>query len=316
MTKKRGHGEGSIYEQANGRWVAKLSYHDASGQRRRVKRTARTKTEARAKLRELMKLQEDGVQLSSGEVPVSKYLARWLGESVKSSVRPKTYEGYESIIRVRVNPHLGGTKLNNVTPAILQQLYADLSKSGLSARSIVHTHRVLHRAFKTAMRWGLIPRNPCEAVDPPRAQKNEMRTLSGEQVNVLLGGTVGDRQHPLYVLAVSTGMRLGELLGLRWCDVDLGNSRLFVRQSLQRVRDGLAFVEPKTSKSRRTVILGDRAVGALREHRQLQLRERLSLGPAWQDGDLVFANEVGGPKDPDSIAYISTHIAASRVAVD
>jgi integrase len=302
MAKRRSHGEGSIYQRADGRYVAELTVRDASGKRKRVKRSARTKTEARAKLAELRKLQEQGIELTSGDAPLSTFLQRWLTDSVKPSVRQKTYDNYESIVRTRINPRIGGTKLSKVMPAVLQGLYTDLSESGLSARSIHNTHRVLHKAFETALRWGLIPRNPCDAVDPPRPKQAEMKTLTSEQVSVLLAGSKDDRNHALYLLAVTTGMRAGELLGLTWADIDFDGKRLFVRRSLQQTSQGLEFVPPKTDKSRRTVMLTTSAITGLKEHRKRQNTERLSLGPAWNDQGLVFPNEIGEPKDPGAMS--------------
>ncbi|HMM43469.1 MAG TPA: site-specific integrase, partial [Thermomicrobiales bacterium] len=132
----------------------------------------------------------------------------------------------------------------------------------------------------------------------PRAERREMTTLSREQVERLLAATVADRDHAIYVLAVTTGLRQGELLGLRWSDVDFDAGRLAVQRSLQRQQGkGLVFVEPKTARSRRSVTLSQRAVAALRDHRVRQLEERLALGSEWQDVSLVFPNLTGGPMD-------------------
>jgi integrase len=222
-------------------------------------------------------------------------------------VRTKTYGGYESIVRVRVNPRIGGVRLSKVTPVVLQQLYTYLLESGLSTRSVNHTHRVLHKAFGQAMKWGIIPRNPCDATDPPRPKTTEMQTLTSDQVNTLLEGTAGELNQALYLLAVSSGLRLGELLGLRWSDVDFDGKRLFVRRALQQTRGGLEFVEPKTAKSRRAVMLSTSAIAGLKEHRRQQVEERLSLGRAWNDQDLVFPNTIGEPSDPGTA---STHFQA------
>jgi integrase len=299
---RRGHNEGSIYQEATGRWVAAVTQYDASGKRRRVRRFGKTRTEARKKLKELQQQQEQGVQLADSNVTLQQFLTRWLTDSIRPSVRPRTYEGYESIVRIRVIPRIGRLTLNKVTPAVLQRLYTDLAEAGLSARSIHNTHRVLHKAFKQAMRWGLIPRNPTEAVDPPRPQQTEMKTLSVADVNRLFEGTRDHRLHALFVLAVSTGMRLGELLGLKWVDIDEDKRRLFVRRSVQRTRDGLVFVPPKTAKSRRTVILTSTALAALKDHRRKQAEERLRLGAAWEDQGLVFPNVTGGPQDPGTMS--------------
>lgn len=301
---KRANGEGSIQEREDGKCVVRFSVRDASGKLRRIKRVTRNKTEAREILRQLRKQHEDGVDITSADLTVEVFLTRWLEDNVRPSVRRRTYDNYESMVRVRLVPHIGGIKLRKLNPASIQKMYTDLSESGLSPRSVHHTHRALHKAMKHALRQGMIARNPCEAVDPPRAQGSEMKTLSSEQVGILLSGTEGQRFHALYVLAVTSGLRMGELLGLRWSDVEFDNRRLMVRRSLQKTKDGFAFVEPKTAKSRRTVMLTDRALSALRTHRQHQLEDRLALGPAWEDQDLVFTSEIGGPMDPGNCAAI------------
>ena len=210
---------------------------------------------------------------------MAQYLDKWLAASVKA-VR----EG-QDVRRVRVDrsrprraAHRPQTTAN-LTPLDLQGLYADLAGNGLSARSIHHTHRCLHRAFVQAVRWGLLSRNPCDGVTAPKAARAEMRVLTPEQVNTFLAATREHPAHALYALAVTTGMRQGELLGLRWQDVELDAGRLAVRQALQRQRgNGLVFVEPKTPRSRRTVVLSRLAIAALREHRDRQAFARRTGG--------------------------------------
>lgn len=300
MSRKRGQNEGSIYQRKDGRWVAALS---VPGRKSPVTRYARTKVDARKRLREMQSELESGMQLGKAPATLATFLERWLELSVKPSVKARTWEGYESIVRVRIVPRIGQVKVSEVTPALLQGLYSDLADTGLSAHSIRRTHAVLHRAFSQAMRWGEMVRNPCDAVDQPRAGRKEMPTLSADQVGLLLTSTASDRYHAVYALAVTTGMRLGEILGLKWSDVELDAGRLSIRRSLQRQRvGGLTFTEPKTAKSRRTVELSRTALAALREHRTRQLRERLAMGAVWQDFDLVFTNAIGGALDPGGVS--------------
>jgi integrase len=160
---------------------------------------------------------------------------------------------------------------------------------------------MLHRAFGQAVRWNLIPRNPCHGVTPPRPIRLEMRVLDREQVNALLVARTDHQRRALYTLAVTTRMRAGELYGLRWEDVDLHARRLRVRRALQRQRgNGLVLITPKTARSRRTIILSRRAIAALREHRTHQLEQRLVTGPLWEDLELVFVNATGGSLNPST----------------
>jgi integrase len=170
---------------------------------------------------------------------------------------------------------------------------------GRSSRSIHHTHRALRRAFQQAVKWDLLIRNPCDGATPPQPTRREIRVHDQPQVGVLLDATRDHPAHALYVLSATTGMGQGELLGLRWEDVDLAAGRLVGRRALQRQNEaGLVFVAPTTPRSRRTIVLGRRAVAALGGHRARQLEHGLLAGPEWRDQDLVFCNGVGRPVDP------------------
>ena len=294
--KQRGHNEGSIYQRKDGRWVAAVT-DQQTGKRKSL--YGKTRREVSERLKVALRDQQQGLPVTAEKLTVAQYLARWLDASAKPSVKTKTYDGYESIVRVRVVPRIGRLSLSKVTALDLQALYADLQRAGLSSRSAHHTHRVLHLAFGQAVRWDLLPRNPCDGVTPPRPKRSEMRVLTQEQVGTLLSATAEHRAHALYVLAVTTGMRQGELLGLGWEDVSLDAGRLVVRRALQRQNDaGLVFVEPKTARARRTILLSRRAVAAIRQHRARQSEQRLVAGHEWRDVGLVFCSATGGPLDP------------------
>ncbi|CAN5193034.1 site-specific integrase [soil metagenome] len=304
MASRRGHHEGSIFQrQSDGLWVASITWKDAAGKVHRPRRYRKTRVQARDALKELEREVERGVQVASKSPALAAYLEQWLTASVEPSVRVKTYQGYQSIVAVRIVPHIGGLKLQQVTPPVIQALYSDLAASGLAPRSVIHTHRCLRRAMQQALKWGMIVRNPCDAVDVPRAPRAEMKVLDRHEVETLLTATRDDRQHALYVVAVTAGLRLGELLGLQWSDIDFDGGRLMVRRALQfQTGKGHVFTEPKTSKSRRTVHLSQRAVTALREHKVRQLEERLMLGSEWKMPELVFTNYTGRPIDPGDMS--------------
>jgi integrase len=199
-----------------------------------------------------------------------------------------TQERYEQHIRLHIVPILGRIALARLTAQQIQTLYTLKLGEGLSARTIRHVHAVLHSALKSAVRLGTVPFNVCERVDPPRPARTEMRPLTQEQAQAFLQAIQGDRLEALFVLAIHTGMRQGELLGLRWCDVDLDGATLQVRGTLQRVPGHKRIKDPKTANSRRRVALSAQALEALRAHRARQLAERLALGPEWHDDGLVF----------------------------
>lgn len=293
-TRRRGHNEGSIFQRKDGRWSAAMSI--GAGQRKTF--YGKTRREVSDQLKAALSQQQQGTLITSDQKNLGQFLADWLETGVKPSVKDRTYVGYESIIRVRVIPHLGTRRLARVTPLDLQRLYGTLELAGLSGRSIVHTHRVLHQAFRQAIRWRLMTQNPCDDVKLPQTTRRELNVLDRDQVAALLISVTGTR-HSLYSLAVKTGMRQGELLGLQWKDVNLTVGRLSVHRSLQRQKGkGLVFVTPKTARSRRSIHIGPRLVELLRDHRRSQLEQRLLAGGLWQDQDLVFANATGGPLDP------------------
>jgi integrase len=293
--KRRGHGEGAIFQRQDGRWVARVV---VPGGKRKDYYT-KTRKEATDKLRAAQRALDDGLTLETNRQTVATYLDQWLAASVKPSVKVRTYEGYESIVRVRVVPRIGGKQLARLTALDLQALYSELADAGLSARSISHTHRVLHRALGQAVKWNILARNPCAGVTAPRTHRAEMKVLTPEQVRTFLNATAEHPAHALYVLAITTGMRAGELLGLQWGDVDLDAGRLTVRRALQQQNSaGLVFVTPKTTKSRRMILLSQRAIDALRSHCDRQTFHRKQLSAEWRDLDLVFPGPVGGPIDP------------------
>ena len=245
-----------------------------------------------------LKARQDGLPLAGDRQTVGLYLDGWL-ESVKPSLRPRTFERYTQYIRLHALPDIGRLPLSKLTPQHLQRLYAAKLAAGLAPMTVRHLHAVLHRALGQATRWGLVARNVADLVTPPRAERHEMQTLSPEQARAFLEASQGDRFHALYVLALSTGMRQGELLALRWQDVEGGGLR--VTGSLQQVNGGYVITEPKTQSSRRRVVLTKAAIEALRRHRVAQAKERLRLGPVWEDNDLLFTNEIGGFVDASNL---------------
>lgn len=293
---KRANGEGSITRYKDGRWCGRYTVHTANGPRRKAV-YGRTKAEARAKLTKALAERDSGLVFEAENPPVKGYLERWLEDSVKDSVKQSTYESYEYVVRRHLLvPALGSKRLRNLSPAQVQNLYRQKLDSGLSRRTVQLIHTTLHKALKQAMKWGLVPRNVAEAVDAPRPQKKEIRPLAPEQAKRFLEAARGDRLEALYVLAITTGLREGELLGLRWQDVDLERRAVRVRQQLTRTRSGLSFTTPKNGKGRNVAIM-DLTAATLKAHRKRQADERSKMGDLWQDAHLVFTSVTGTPLD-------------------
>ena len=295
MAKKRGNGEGTIYKRKDSRWSAAVDFGWQNGKRKRKTVYGNTRGEVAEKLTVALRAQRRGLPMTAERLTVGDFLERWLLDSAKPQVRPNTFDGYERVLRLHVIPEIGHDRLARLTPQRITQLYERLLAKGLKPRYVRLAHAVLRRALGQAERWNEIPRNPAALVDPPRAERSEVAPLGAEEIDQLLAVAKGDPLEALYVLAVTTGLRQGELLGLRWQNVDLGVGRLAVRQQVQRSPGGWAFTEPKTASIRRVVRLPRIAVDALNRHRVDQLEQRLAHGPDWTDHDLVFPNSRGGP---------------------
>jgi integrase len=292
---KRGNGEGSISRRKNGGWCAQYTVYTSEGRKRRTL-YGKTRQEVATKLSKALADREGGFTFDAGATTVEEYLARWLSHSVRDTVSQKTYERYESIVRVHLSPALGRIRLKALTPGHVRGLYREKLDAGLAPRTVLHIHRTLSKALKQATDDGLIPRNAAASVKPPRPRSEEMQPLSRDQVQTFLDTVRGDRLEALYILAITAGLRQGELLALKWEDVDLegANPTLEVRRSLSETRGRRSFVTPKSGRGRH-LRLSRRAVSALRAHRRRQLEERVRKAGLWEYHGLVFPSEVGTP---------------------
>lgn len=214
MSRKRGNGEGSIHRRKDGGWCAQYTVYTAEGRKRKTI-YGKTRAEVGGKLAKALSDREGGLAFDAKNLSLGEYLDLWLEDSVRDTVRATTFERYEQIVRLHIRPELGPLKLKAVTPAHIRGLYRDRLGSGLSPRTVQYIHVTLHKAFKQAVLDGLVPQNAAEAVKPPQVHREEMRPLTPEQVKALLDAARGDRLEALYLLAVTTGLRQGELLGLK-----------------------------------------------------------------------------------------------------
>ncbi len=310
---KRANGEGSITKYKDGRWCGRYTVQTVDGPKRKAV-YGKTKAEVREKLTKALAERDSGLVFEAENPTVKSYLERWLEDSVKDSVKQSTYESYEYMVRRHLVPAFGSKRLRNLSPAQVQNLYRQKLDSGLSRRTVQLIHTTLYKALKQAMKWGLVPRNVAEAVDAPRPQKKEIHPLAPEQVKRFLEAAQGDRLEALYVLAVTTGLREGELLGLRWQDVDLQRRAVRVRQQLTRTRSGLSFTTPKNGKGRNVAIM-DLTVAALKAHRKRQADERSKMGDLWQDTHLVFTSVTGTPLDVGNLTNRSFRPLLERASL-
>jgi integrase len=302
--KKRGNGEGSIYEhKKNGKKVGyrgAYTVYTASGPKRRYV-SGKTRDDVRSKLTKAMSDRDGGLVFDAGNLTVGEYLDRWLENSVKDTVRPSTYEVHRYMIHPHIVPALGRLKLKDLNPVHVRGFYREKLDSGLSSATVRKIHSILRKALKQAVLDGLTPRNVCEAVKPPKVEHKEIRPLDRGQTKALLEVAIGNRLEALYVLAVHTGMREGELLGLKWEDVDLERGVLRLRHALVREGGKVVLGDLKTPKSRRSVRLTCAAAEALRSHLERQLAEMERMGSLYQSGGLVFGTESGTLINPSNL---------------
>ncbi|MGH3085720.1 MAG: site-specific integrase [Rubrobacteraceae bacterium] len=304
MAKRRGNGEGSISRHPKrDLWMARYTAETAAGTKRRIV-YGKTRAAVRDKLAKALADRADGIVFDDENMTVGEYLERWLSDCVRGSVRESTFSRDKYLMINHAIPAPGRIQLKNLSALRLQGLYRDRLDAGLGAATVQKMHQVLHKAFEQAVKWNLIPRNPADGVKAPTPVPKEMRPLPAPEAHGLLEAARDDRFEAFYVLALRTRMRSGELLGLKWEDIELGSvPTVRARRTLTRIEDGkrLALGEPKTKKSRRTIRLTARAVEALKRHRARQAEEKLKAGALYEDQGLVFAGEGGGLVNPSNL---------------
>lgn len=293
---KRGNKEGSIRLRRDGRWEGRVT---VSGRRRSV--YGRTRDDVRRQVVQAMSDEARGVPTSSRSLRVDKFLDTWLEESVRPTVRPRTFASYSMQVRVHIKPAVGRHALAKLTPRHVQEMLNDMTSGGLAPASVVYTRAVLRRALSQALKWGLVSLNAAALVDPPRSRRYEPQPLSPDQARTFLRAIQGDRLRALFYLALGLGLRQGELLGLCWPDVDLETETLRVRHALQRVGGQLQLVEPKTERAKRTLSIPPIVAAQLRLHRDEQAQERAHAGQEWVETGFVFTTTIGTPLDGSAL---------------
>ena len=234
---------------------------------------------------------------------VAGFLDDWLEHTAKPTIRPSTYVSYSSLVRIHLKPGIGHHQLAALTPQHVQALMNSRRAAGLSPTTITRMRAVLRRALGQALKWGLVTRNAAALTDPPRVVTTPVQPLTLEQARHLMHAARDDMHGPLLTVAIATGLRQGELFGLRWTDVDLERGVLRVSHAMQRVGKVATFIEPKTARSRRTINLPTFAVEALRVQRVRQNERRLFHGPDWADWNLVFSSSIGTPLNPSNVIH-------------
>lgn len=315
MTTRRGRGEGTIRLRDDGRWQGAVLL---GGKRKYV--YGKTRAEVSRKVADLRRDHDAGMLVGDARQTVGQWLDAWLATK-RHEVKDWTWHNYTTQLTRHVRPLIGAVKLSALRGPHVQRVVAEMHARGLSASYIGVVFGTLRQALKSAVRLGLLARDPSDVVSRPRKRQREMTVLAPQEARRLLevahtgsgrdgGGGGGDRLEALWHVALGTGMRRGELMALRWRDVDLERGRIAVVASLYVRAGEFIYSQPKTRRSRRQIALAPGLVNVLRDHRQRQRLERLGMGAAWQGDryDAVFADEIGYPLTQHVMANMLTRL--------
>jgi integrase len=312
---KNANSEGSVYKRwRDGRhvgYVGAISLGDG----KRVRVYGRTRAEARDKLTKARARVEAGGPVKDSTRTLASWLSDWRATTLAASGRKDTTkELYASLSKSHIDPILGATQLDRLRPSDVERLILDMRSAGLSPSTIRSTYTVLRAALDGAVRDGLIARNVAAAVARPGLPRKEARHLSAAELSRVLDAARSSRYYPALVLCAATGLRRGELMALKWRDVDLSAGTLAVRGTVNRVDGKLVITEPKSDRARRVIPLPDPLVTMLKTHRTAQKAERMRAANVWTDHGLVFPTETGQPCDPRSFLRV-IETAANRAGI-
>jgi integrase len=270
-----------------------------------------TKKEAEKRLGEILHQLDTGTFMKPGKTTVADFLGKWLTDYAKPSLSPRGLERYGGIIRQHLIPAFGNMPLTQLKSEHLHKHYTAKLNDGLSARTVRYHHAVIHKALQTALKWGLVNRNVADGVDLPPIRRTQMQTWDDDEITRFLETAKESPYYALFYTALFTGMRRSELLGLAWQDVDFLYCQVSVTRSLHQLKDGsYVFTQPKSIKSRRTIALSPSAILLLKEHKEKQELERITLGKPLAHDDLVFSTLEGKPLRPNTITRAWVTFAA------
>lgn len=297
MARRRGNNEGSITKRSNGSWRAQITIDG-----KRLNFSAETRKECHEWLRKMIGQVDSGLSLKGAAMKFSDFIERWL-DTVKENRKPTTYIQYCIVINRYILPAFGNLRLMDLEPLKIETFLTEKKKNGLGGRTCQLIYAVMHVILASAVRKGVLGRNPMNAVEKPRVLNQKRKViLTTEQVQQLLIAASENGEAALYQLELATGLREGELSGLMWSDINWDRGTLKVQRQVQRItQQGLVFSSPKTETGNRILALGRQTLDRLREHRALQEQQKALAGNRWQDNDLIFPTVIRTPKDPHNL---------------
>jgi integrase len=305
-------GRGHVRERRPGVFELVYDLPRLPGEGRNQKTTtvcAKNKTEAEKALRKIQTSIDENTYVDADKVTVEQYLARWLEDYATANLEQSTVDGYTIIVKMHLVPVLGKLLLSKLTPMDVQSYYSKAlrkgrpgGRGGLSPRTVLSHHKLLHKALKMAVKWQILTRNVCDAVEPPRAKAFEAAVCDEVQAGSVLGVFVGTDLYIPVLFTLATGLRRGEVLALRWKDLDKEAMTITINQALIATTTGPIFKKPKTKKSRRVIALPGNIMGELERHDKKQIAQRLLLGKAYLNNGLICALADGTPWHPNTFS--------------
>lgn len=287
-----------------------LAPDPVTGERRWVSETIRgTRKEAKDRETLIKARSQEGLVAPPDRMTLSELTYQWIEDILAPNVRPATLYGYKRTLEVHILPTLGGERVQRLTAARLQAFYSARRRAGVSDTMLDRCHRRLRQLFRQALRWGIVTRSPMDGVTPPRVRREERRVWSQTELLTFLDTAQDHPSYPLWVLILTTGLRKGEALGLRWRDVDLEAGTLHVRQVVSMIGTTAAIQEPKTPAARRVVRLDPETVAVLRDRRQAWLAARLKA-TTWEPNDLIFCTRTGHWLHPNNQTTVFRRLIA------
>src|SRR5215467_378648 len=296
--RRRVSGDGSVYKRQDGYWVGAFYARTTSGARKRVVVYGKTLNEARDKLGKAQQQARAGIPVPDEAWKLGLYLEYWLENFVKRNRRPATYALYEMTSRLYLIPGLGSRRLTSLTVPIVQQFLNQRLQKGDSIRKVQVMRTVLSAALTRAVREELIVRNVARLAELPQWQRGRIRPWAADEARAFLAAARPDPVYTAFVLLILYGLRRGEVLGLRWDDIDFDGGTIHIRQQLQRVRGELFLAPVKTQAGQRGLPLLDAASQALKFQAERQAHYRIDMGSAWPESGLVFTTRTGRPVEP------------------
>lgn len=303
---------GNITRRGKNSWQLKFDVPSVNGKRQQRYATVRgTYKDAQKELTRLLGAADEGALPDPSTSTVAEYLRAWL--DTMHGLSPKTLERYRELGDRQIIPHLGATKLQKLAPEQVQQWHSTLIADGLSARTVGHAHKVLRSVLQCAVKNRRLARNVASIHSPPKVEEDEIEILSADQIADVLTKLASHALYPIVALALATGMRRGELLGLQWGDIDLDAATLRVERSLEETSAGLRLKSPKTKSGRRNITLPAEAIARLRAYKIEQMQFRLAVGANKIEADtLVFTDLHGKPLKPHTVSRAWRRVVAAK----